>query len=186
MSCLSLSPFFAKKGTYSLRRHHQKKVTNVFVPLFLSLEKNVKTTTANAQPANTTLKSAKHLSPPKKTTTKANTNDDSDDEWESWGCSSEDSNVAAEARRRSEQHTKKTSERASVPLRVKNSSACRRQWNRLRWVPVTVVSSNKHRGRRRRIVREAGSGVTTTIRKISPDYTERPRPSARRLRQPRK
>ena len=64
-------------------------------------------------------------------------------------------------------------------LRVKNSSACRRQWNRLRWVPVTVVSSNKHRGRRRRIVREAGSGVTT-IRKISPDYTERPRPSARR------
>ncbi|CAL6291589.1 unnamed protein product [Bathycoccus prasinos] len=74
---------------------------------------------ANAQPANTTLKSAKHLSPPKKTTTKANTNDDSDDDWESWGCSSEDSNVAAEARRRSEQHTKKTSERASVPLASK-------------------------------------------------------------------
>ena len=109
----------AKKGTHSLRRHHQKKVTDVFVPLFLSLEKNVKTTTANAQPANTTLKSAKHLSPPKKTTTKANTNDDSDDDWESWGCSSEDSNVAAEARRRSEQQTKKTSERTSVPLASK-------------------------------------------------------------------
>ena len=95
------------------------KRTNVFVPLFLSLEKNVKTTTANARPANTAI-SAKHLSPPKKTATKANTKmDDSDDDWESWGCSTEDSNVAAEARRRSEQQTKKTSERASVPLASK-------------------------------------------------------------------